>query len=45
MKEYCQNNNLDENEERRKVCDRYFVSSRKDMTDEQLKKEIGSYKA
>jgi hypothetical protein len=27
------------------VCDRYFVSSRKDMTDEQLKKEIGSYKA
>jgi hypothetical protein len=45
MKEYCQKNNMDENEERRKVCDRYFVSSRKDMTDEQLKKEIGSYKA
>ena len=36
MKEYCKLNHRDEQEERRMLCDRYFVSSRKDMTDEQL---------
>ena len=45
MKEYCKLNHRDEQEERRMLCDRYFVSSRKDMTDEQLIEAIWSYRA
>ena len=36
MSYYCQKYNKNEIEERNNLCDKYFVSSRKDMTDEQL---------
>ena len=45
MNEYCKFHKADIDRERMKILERNNVSSRIDMTDEQLQKEIESYRA
>ena len=45
MQEYCEVSNWQITHEHWKICSEYWISSRIEMTEEQLRKEIESYRA
>lgn len=44
MQKYCDNHNIDMQEERTRICKKYNIQSRADMREEDIQAEIESYR-